>query len=486
MPSLAFVTDVLLPLTLLAVAISIAAYALFWDRARNRKRCPRCWYDMIAVDGRRCPECGRQAKSGRALKRTRRRWRLTLLCLPLLIGGWILYRRPEIAARGWIAATPTSALILAQDLLERPKTQSKDDLSLLRLPDGPVLRELVFRVKQGQVWDWQTEWLIRRSSDFSLLSLFMRLEAERKYGLDTRTGILLRKRLATDWLEPGVTMRDRWPADIPVWVRIDPDGFVKFGGTDYQLRYVPEVAKPNECTAILEGGRVIRGSRWLPDLDPDTTIGTLAPGDSSVQFRVEVSAIDPYARDGIAYPLTELDLHVPIRQVRSIDAILTPVQGHAIDSALLHGLHGSISQRTDTGELKITLRASELLLQRLRVRFNTALGLTATLYHGDTELASASYWTEPHKYRTDPLNPNWVLVSLPVVEHEPTRYWGSIERSITRESEVCTHCSIKIRSNPVMALRHFEFDQYWAGEVELRLLHSGRCPMLDPAPPEIP
>lgn len=39
--------------------------ALLWDRARGRRRCPKCWYDMSGVDSLRCPECGREAMSVR-------------------------------------------------------------------------------------------------------------------------------------------------------------------------------------------------------------------------------------------------------------------------------------------------------------------------------------------------------------------------------------------------------------------------------------
>ena len=48
------------------IGVSMLLMALFSDalrgRGRNRRRCPKCWYDMSGSgDSLRCPECGHQA-----------------------------------------------------------------------------------------------------------------------------------------------------------------------------------------------------------------------------------------------------------------------------------------------------------------------------------------------------------------------------------------------------------------------------------------
>jgi hypothetical protein len=50
-----------------------AWWALFSDRARGRRRCPRCWFDMTHTAGLRCTECGHLAGEESDLRRTRRR-----------------------------------------------------------------------------------------------------------------------------------------------------------------------------------------------------------------------------------------------------------------------------------------------------------------------------------------------------------------------------------------------------------------------------
>ncbi|MBL8885619.1 MAG: hypothetical protein JNK16_03080 [Phycisphaerales bacterium] len=57
----------------------LLCWALLSDQfAGNRKfrRCSKCWYDMTAAVGLKCPECGKEAKAESGLHFSRRRWRL--------------------------------------------------------------------------------------------------------------------------------------------------------------------------------------------------------------------------------------------------------------------------------------------------------------------------------------------------------------------------------------------------------------------------
>lgn len=96
--------------------------AMFADRARGRRRCSKCWYDMAGVPGLKCPECGREAKRERQLGRTRRRWRLALGACVLLGIAVGLGSTPRVVEKGWGAA-PLWVLVLLHACIDVPEAE---------------------------------------------------------------------------------------------------------------------------------------------------------------------------------------------------------------------------------------------------------------------------------------------------------------------------------------------------------------------------
>lgn len=94
--------------TLAGVGAAAAARALWWDRSRGRRRCPRCWYDMGGVVGLVCPECGTRAHADRSLRRTRRRLGRAVLGGGCVLAGALLVRVPSANRDGWTVLVPDS------------------------------------------------------------------------------------------------------------------------------------------------------------------------------------------------------------------------------------------------------------------------------------------------------------------------------------------------------------------------------------------
>ncbi len=124
---------------LAAAGALLFAWAMLWDRAARRgfrrraarlRRCPRCWYDMAAIDGLRCPECGRDAKNENKLLKTRRKWRWAAAAALLALASYPAFHINRIQAEGWTGAVPTAAIILAAPWLEMPQGAA------LRVPRG--------------------------------------------------------------------------------------------------------------------------------------------------------------------------------------------------------------------------------------------------------------------------------------------------------------------------------------------------------------
>lgn len=90
----------------------LALWALAWDRARGRRRCGRCWYDL-SESGEApvtCPECGRGHRSVRAMSRTRRRWKLAVAGVVLSVAGVVAGLTPAYRAGRLMAKVPSWAL----------------------------------------------------------------------------------------------------------------------------------------------------------------------------------------------------------------------------------------------------------------------------------------------------------------------------------------------------------------------------------------
>src|SRR5262245_47389730 len=80
---------------LLALWTVVFVLALFGDRSRGRRRCPRCWYRMEGTPGLTCPECGRVATAEGELLRTRRHPWWAALGVVILLGALASWKGPE-------------------------------------------------------------------------------------------------------------------------------------------------------------------------------------------------------------------------------------------------------------------------------------------------------------------------------------------------------------------------------------------------------
>ncbi len=94
----------------------LVVWALRHDKAKGRRRCPKCWYDMsgtaAAEDGSFvCSECGRRTLAERGLLRTRRRWRRAVLGLLVFVVGLGVIFQAELRAVKWWHRAPTYVLI---------------------------------------------------------------------------------------------------------------------------------------------------------------------------------------------------------------------------------------------------------------------------------------------------------------------------------------------------------------------------------------
>jgi hypothetical protein len=110
---------VLLGLGFTASGVLVIWWAMFADKSRGRRRCPRCWHDLSRTPGTVCGECGRVIAHERELFRTRQRWLVggAALGILLTVTAWI---RLEATSGGWSSLMPTPVLVGLVKLMEPP------------------------------------------------------------------------------------------------------------------------------------------------------------------------------------------------------------------------------------------------------------------------------------------------------------------------------------------------------------------------------
>jgi len=134
----------------IAIVVGSTYYAwkaIYSDRSRGRRRCPKCWYDLAYSKGMTCSECGYTARRESEFTRTKRFYGRAaagiLICVITILGAYI-----NVAERGIVASMPTSILIACMPLVGDGGSE--------------VMTTLGRRLMMDQVTDQQRLAIIRR------------------------------------------------------------------------------------------------------------------------------------------------------------------------------------------------------------------------------------------------------------------------------------------------------------------------------------
>ncbi len=134
------------------VLAGLGAILLFWSiwsgRARGRKRCPKCRYDMShpSDEPLRCPECGHVAKHERRLLGIHPNWRQFSTAVVLLLAAMVWIGYPRFERNGWLAFVPDTVLLLSM-------TRDIDSWAAGRLTNR--LGGTGDKFDPDQMWNWQ-------------------------------------------------------------------------------------------------------------------------------------------------------------------------------------------------------------------------------------------------------------------------------------------------------------------------------------------
>ncbi len=326
-----------------AASVALVLWALLWERARGRLRCPACWQEISPIQGLRCPECGRTARRREALRRTRRRWRWALLGLALIPVAGLAAFWPRARRDGWPSIVPTTALVAGSTWLTGPPRGS--GLDSLR---GSLRTELEGRASRDGLWDWQWSWLIRkcaagaagdRPPSWAWYHRYQSLlsSAEVQGQLDRPS---LKARIHPVSVVFEVITRDRWPEDVPL--RVDTLGLQWHGRGGCLVRATPLVSGMNPFQRLVSN----RNIRFTLDPSWDSTVDVGVPpaGIDHVAFDVEFIRDADY-KEGVWSGGEVFGRHrivVPVRVGGSLDDVLPPYRSEQLEALLAANLNARL------------------------------------------------------------------------------------------------------------------------------------------------
>jgi hypothetical protein len=468
---------------LLASGIVVLGWALFWDRSRGRRRCSRCWYDMKGVPGVVCPECGRKARHEGVLYRTRRSGRGVLAGAILLIAAAGAARFAEARAHGWQAAVPTTAILLSLRWLEPPTWQEQQNVRagalVLPLPKRLYADLAERRIVQGRLWGWQRRWLIERcisgdgrhrrgsqSWSMAYVPILFKLAEAGHIGEALRLdpgcldpaalqpinmGRREMRRIHEAFVQFSIITRPRWPLDLPLVVRLRPNGL-----QGAHPRHERELV----VTSRLEGAAPIR--MWLSQ---SSQLGeqpyVLAAGGrasravSNVVFDVEMSEVIWLKQWGsgesLRRDLLKTRIVHPVEFAGSATDILEGFRSEQIEAALSHSI-APVCQMSVLEPGMIALQLFEpdrWKHSRFAISDQEAVGLRLELMRNGVTVADGSAY---------------------IGSFASGGRWGSLMLAPRHGAvlEPVTNATWRLRltGDANIALEDFEATKYWQGELE--------------------
>ena len=172
--------------TIAGLGLLLALWALFWDRSRGRKRCPKCWYSMEgavtgANGGFTCPECGTTIRSPRALLKTRRRPLWVGLGVVAGLASYPVFAIPAVREGGWRRAVPSSVLVFIVPVGENAWKPSTLDIFPFGGPRSPLLKELLRREEEHKLSTWQSRVVLDRYFDANAIAREMLVQTRSRW-----------------------------------------------------------------------------------------------------------------------------------------------------------------------------------------------------------------------------------------------------------------------------------------------------------------
>lgn len=396
-----------------AIGMVLIVWGWRWDPSRGRRRCPRCWYDLSATHGATCSECGYQAQRESVLFRTRRSRTGMSIGSVLLVLAYLTVRWPSIQRDGWRVLIPTSSIVLMGRWYAGTSTLWGDEIER--------------RAEYGEIADWQLSWLLWWA------------------WTDENPPV-----------EVELILRDEWPIDMPLRGRLDvKKHWLKAFQWNAEIQpHMDSIVHPQW---MIGWGPTSTVSYDATHWDDETVEITpeLIEGSNNVSHSIQTARAD-YTTD------SWLPVHMR-SQVQSvvgvilIDQVMSKVQRVELDDALKASLTVTVNQLLKHG---IDPQFGPPLSGKPESMFaDITFAVQLEILHGENVVTSTRYWWKRGLQESSPYR-GWL--PFDICDQQELAHAQSTSEDPTWR--------VRIRCFPEFALRDFESDQYWDGEIEVPLI----------------
>lgn len=450
--------EVLITLGWLAGATAAVAllwgiwWALFADRSRGERRCPRCWHLIGPGAASNCPECGRAFQSEADLLRTRRKWLLANAFLVLLLGGTLLLR-VQLAEQGWWRLLPQRMLVAVVPWLGDTEDGSmarghlrmmllKEDLS-----DANAVRLLgLLRDGDADARPGTEAWRRRYAPWLDALR-------GRRFweGYGSRAG----PREAAMAIAPSVMLVApvTWVAEEPLVVTTEVDDWLP-RGAGLNIEFVDAPGLPLAPDTL----NALRGRRWeRPEGGGfgggfPLSLGPLPVGTHDGALRMRWRAFAVEAPSGT---LAQGEVSVPLRiEVRPTPPTLTPVADPFVDERVREVFRPGLMREESALRFAFSYRPIETAGPSLR---DIAFGFVVEACEDGVPRRTLRVWWHGDQSSR---------AGFEIVDEQPERLANATESAAW---------TLRVRSDPALARRAASLDpdgkvtRFWSGEVTIPL-----------------
>ena len=430
----------------LGLCFLVTWWGLFGDRAKGRRRCPRCWYDLSHTPGMMCPECGFSAPREQSLFRIRRRLIPALVAAVAAALG-LAATIEHTRASGWGSLLPTRLILVT--------------LPIVSGGDNILVDEIVSRTSRNRLSEAQWESLINRCVRGDWRARPAGRPWQKKYGpllnvarrnapgtLDIDEALLK----IPPWFE--ITAKRAWPVDTQPCLAVEYRDWWPVG-TDCRVKLDP-VWEGAEPLVLHRTHRIVR---------PYPLVLENPPPDGAAVFEAVIER--RLAAPGSEWTrVSEQTIRVPLEITDPIEEILVPADDHALDEAVVHAFSFSVV-KWPSGRSPVRVRFDPR--RTFRREFNdVAVGVSVELYRDHTLARRLDLWWLAGIHAPAARQTGWLVD----YEDEPL---------LMEANDTDGRWSMVVRGDPAMALRAGDAARYWAGEFRVPLKVNHRK---NPAPPK--